>query len=610
MKLAFVLPIVFVSCFSKDVPNQSKNCEPTNTGGGLELLSTLAQNANPVPGRFDAPKTSENFDEKSPHKAIMTFPSELAELSQVSAFGYSDVLELRDFLSRLRELGNNEQITEVVFRLEQVTLAPALIEEVVSGLRHLAKKKTLTCYSEQLTNTTYLLASTCHSIAMPEEGMMFLSGFGATPVHIKRLLDKIGVNAQFVHIGDYKGAADPLIRDSPSPAMRETLTAILQEFSALHIEWIAQNRSFPKEKAQALFREGVLINGKEAKARKLIDQTLTFQSLIQDQWKRYEWATPVAPGMGQVLQFLKLAPTATPTADRVAVLYAVGGIIDGKGDDLAGSRKEIATIPTSRAVRVLANDESIKAIVLRISSGGGSALASDIIWQEIELARKKKPVIVSMGEVAASGGYYIAAGADRIFANRTTLTGSIGVIGGKFSLNKGLRSIGVDTYPMSSGGNSHLFSPLADWTAQDKQNVKNMMENVYERFLERIAKGRPLTRDQIHVVAQGRVWTGNAAMEHRLIDQIGGLEDAIAYARKVAKLDANAPVEVYPPAQTLEEILSNISFGPFAAKAHLTAQLQQLSPSLAAYTQAIVEQGLSFTRTPVQVTYFPPYIQW
>ena len=210
----------------------------------------------------------------------------------------------------------------------------------------------------------------------------------------------------------------------------------------------------------------------------------------------------------------------------------------------------------------MGRDDKVAAIVLRINSGGGSANASEQIWQAVAEARESKPVVVSMGPVAASGGYYIAAGATKIFALPTTLTGSIGVVGGKLAMRGVADKLGVSVHEVHRGERALMWSAMDPWTTGERAAVQAMMERVYERFVARVAEGRKQTADQIKGVAEGRVWTGADAKGHGLVDELGGLADALAAARELGGVDPATALEVYPPEPTLRDIVASFEDGP------------------------------------------------
>jgi protease-4 len=307
-------------------------------------------------------------------------------------------------------------------------------------------------------------------------------------------------------------------------------------------------------------------------------------------------------------------PIDRPITDHVAVVYAIGDIVDGEGDGVIGARQQIASHTLVAALRALAADDAVKAVVLRIDSGGGSAQASEVIWRAIEALKAKKPVVVSMSDVAASGGYYIASGATKIFALDDTLTGSIGVVGGKLALQGALAKLGVHTFPIGRGKHATLAASLAPWTAEERETIQASMEAVYRVFVGRVAEGRHRTPEQIDAIAQGRVWTGSKAVELGLVDEIGGLDAALAEARRLAKIDPATPLEIYPPAPTLRDVLSGFGqvhapFGITTAARAALAELAAIDPTVASATEHLVRLVLSFRSSTVQAVALLPVIQ-
>jgi protease-4 len=314
--------------------------------------------------------------------------------------------------------------------------------------------------------------------------------------------------------------------------------------------------------------------------------------------------------MMKVMRFLGATPTTRPTDAHIALVYAVGDVIDGGGDGIVGARAEIASRTLVPALRVLAADDNVKAVVLRIDSGGGSALASELIWHAVAEVKARKPVVVSMSDVAASGGYYIACGATKIFAQPDTLTGSIGVVGGKLAPGGALSKIGVTTFPMGRGKRATMMASLSPWTADERAAVQASMQSIYDVFVGRVAAGRGKSMADVHVIAQGRVWTGSDAKRLGLVDELGGLDEAIASARELAKLDADSTLEVYPPDLTLRDLFSG--FGevhlPFGLSAAIAAAAHDVSPEVAEVMVRTLRQLTRFRTERVQAIAIVPIV--
>jgi protease-4 len=285
-------------------------------------------------------------------------------------------------------------------------------------------------------------------------------------------------------------------------------------------------------------------------------------------------------------------------------------VVDGGGDGIVGARSEIASRTLVPALRVLAADDNVKAVVLRIDSGGGSALASELIWHAVAEVKAGKPVVVSMSDVAASGGYYIACGATKIYALPDTLTGSIGVVGGKLSPAGALAKIGVTTFPMGRGKRATMMASLSPWTPDERAVVQASMQAIYDVFVGRVAAGRGKTVADIHAIAPGRVWTGTDAKRLGLVDELGGLDAAIAAARALGKVDDDTAVEVYPPTMTLRDLFAG--FGevqlPFGLSTAVAAAAHEVSPEVAEVMVRTLRQVARFRQHHVQAVAFFPVV--
>jgi protease-4 len=325
---------------------------------------------------------------------------------------------------------------------------------------------------------------------------------------------------------------------------------------------IAEGRGKTPEEVGAWIDEA-LFTPEQAKQRGLVDAVEAWEPFLDRVrgtrgWKKVQLKeSPLADPMA-LQRFLGLVPPPKPSEPHVALVHAVGNIIDGKGGGVLGASSEIASAQLVPVLDRLAADDTVAAVVLRIDSGGGSALASEQIWHAVERLEAKKPVVVSMSAVAGSGGYYIACGATEIFAEEDTLTGSIGVVGGKLVLGPALEDIGVRTYAVSKGKRALMWSPMQPWSSEERALVQTMMEDTYETFLSRVAEGRKLERDAVHEIAQGRVWTGTDAKQRGLVDTLGGLELALARARELGKVGDDIGLEVYPGEPNLKDILGNL----------------------------------------------------
>jgi protease-4 len=569
-----------------------------------------------LPGPYESPKASKDFDESKPHWAVMGVEGDVIEREAFSFTGGGRGTELRHLANRLRGLAKQATLQGLILRIEDLQISlPDVVELRAAMNEFRASGKQLRCHVESAVNATYLVLTACDVIGLAPLGSVFLTGPAAMPIHVKGLLDKFDVKADFIHVGAYKGAAEPLTRDAPSQEMLETLNAILDRHYETMVETIATARKIDPPAVKAAI-DTALFQSEDAKAARLVDELATWEAFrdgTKAPWTKIE----IEPddknqlaAMMKIGRFLGAMPPEKPTGPHVAVVYALGNIVDGGGDGVIGARQEIASHTLVAALRAMANDDTVKAVVLRIDSGGGSAQASELIWTTLEELRAKKPVVVSMSDVAASGGYYIAAGANKIFSHADTLTGSIGVVGGHIAPGPALAKLGVNTYPMGRGKHATIASSLHPWTPEQKALMQKHMEDVYKTFVARVAAGRKLTPDKVQPIAQGRVWTGLKAKELGLVDEIGGLDAAVAEARKLAGIDAATDVEVYPPSPTLRDLLSG--WGEVQAPlgmSTLEAELRALDPRIAGAAKRLLSLVESFRTTPVQAIAILPEIR-
>ena len=588
---------------------------------GVDLKSMLSKVAEAIekPGPYEAPEKSADFDETKPHWGVMKMSGDIVEREAFSLTGGGRGTELRTEIDRLRALAKDDKLTGLMLRVGGVDVSLPDVVELRAAMHDFrAAGKKLVCHTEDASNSTYLVLAACEQIGIAPLGQIAITGPAAMPIHVKPLLDKLGVTADFLHVGAYKGAAEPLTRDAPSNEMRETLGAILDRRYQTMVDTISQERKLAPDAVKGLI-DTALFPSEQAKTAKLVDEVTSFEDMrgkvITGPWTKLD----VEPdGKDQLQTMLKLArfvgamPPEKPLGDHVAVVYALGDIVDGGGDGVLGARQQIASHTLVSALRAITADDSIKAVVLRIDSGGGSAQASELIWQAVTALKAKKPVIVSMSDVAASGGYYIAANATKIFAEADTLTGSIGVVGGKIAPGNALAKLGVNTFPMGRGKRATMMASLSPWTDEEKAVIQNSMEEVYKVFVGRVAAGRNKKFEDIAPLAQGRVWTGTRAKELGLVDEIGGLDAALAMARDLGKVDATTGLEVYPPSPTLRDFLS--SFGGVKAPFGLhiesaLASLASLDPTIGTEAKRLLRLALSFQSTKIQALAILPVIR-
>ena len=609
-------------------PSAAKTASDDDKGssgplGGIDIQGMLAKVRDSIqkPGPFEAPEQSANYDAAKPAWGVMKVGGAVVERESFSFTGSSGT-ELRTLIGRFNDLAEEDPLTTgVLLRVEplEISLPDAVeLRAAMHALRTAGKK--LACHAENASQGTYLVMAACDQIGLAPLGDVSITGPSAMPIHIKPLLDKLGVTADFLHVGAYKGAAEPLTRDEPSKEMTETLGAILDGRYQTMVDMIAADRKLDAATVKADI-DTALFPSDQALTAKLVDAVQSFEdfrdhAVGDGAWKKLELDADKKDALAEMMKlarFFGAMPNERPTSPHVVVFYAVGDIVDGDGKGLLGARQEIAAHTVVAALRALTNDDNVKAVVLRIDSGGGSAQASELIWTAVTALRAKKPVIVSMSDVAASGGYYIASGATKIYALDDTLTGSIGVVGGKIAPGGALAKLGVATFPMGRGKRATMMSSLSPWTDEEKATIQASMEAVYKVFVGRVASGRGKTPEQIQPIAQGRVWTGEKAKELGLVDEIGGFDAAVAEAQQLAKVDAATDLEIYPSAPTLRDVLAGFgavhvpfglgasaSTGELGLAADMLGAVGAIDPQLADAAERMVRLAMSFRTTTIQ----------
>lgn len=476
-------------------------------------------------------------------------------------------LGLNDILKNIEKASRDPRIQGIYLDLTDIQSnfgGLATTEEIREALKDFKKSgKFIYSYANMgYSQKSYYLATVADSIFVNPETPLMLMGMGGTTFFYKDMLDKIGIKVDIVKVGKYKSAVEPFTQTEMSASNREQIEVYLHSLWGTLLQGISNTRSISVDSLNSLADQVEFRSPLEEKAYGLFDGVLyedQVLALLKEKCGRKE---------KDKLNFIKLSDyrKASPSStkfvkEKIAIIYASGEILFEQTEKTIGP--ELA-----ETIRKAREDQNVKAIVLRVNSPGGSALTSDIIWREVSLATQVKPVIVSMGNVAASGGYYISCAADTIVADPTTLTGSIGIYGQFFSGEKlikdkmGITSSVVKTNEHSDfGGGYPLPLPISNrpLTPYEKNVLQKYIEKGYETFLNRVAQGRHMTRDEVHEIAKGRVWTGKDAVKVGLVDVLGGLDDAIQIAAQKAKVSDYRIVEYPTEKDFMQELLNSFS---------------------------------------------------
>ena len=397
----------------------------------------------------------------------------------------------------------------------------------------------------------YYLATACERIHLAPAGDLNLLGLGIESRFLRGALDKLKIEPEFNQVGRYKSAVETYTRSEYTPESKEAVAAVLDGYYSQIVSAIAEARRKSAGEVQRLI-DGAPFSAQEALARGLVDQ-LSYPDQFRDHLRRRVGRRPA------YLAIEDYQPRRSFAARRVAVVFALGTIVRGRGGTAPWTEETfLGSDDMASLLRDMAEDESVAAVVLRIDSPGGSALASDLILREVEKLKQKKPVVVSMSDAAASGGYYIAVGASKIVAEPATLTGSIGVYGGKFVTRRlEEETLGLGHDAQKRGANADIYSSLQPYTPPQVARVQQLMDRTYALFLGRVAAGRRMNRPAVEGVASGRVWIGATAKKLGLVDELGGLDKAVEIARREAGIGPGETVAIgfYPPPPSWLDLL-------------------------------------------------------
>jgi protease-4 len=461
---------------------------------------------------------------------------------------------VRSIVDSLRKASVDRRVSSVIIRPTSDAALWGKVQEVRDAIVDFKKsKKPIIAFLEYGGDQSYYLASACDKVFLMPTASLDLTGMASYELFLRGTLDKIGVFPDSIHVGDYKTASNTFTEHAFTPAHREMAQSLNTDLYEQLIAGLAEGRHRTAAEIRDLIDHGPFLPEDAVRAG-LVDD-LAYADEIDDKVQLGRGRTSML--RQHEYRAVGLNTLGLNRGPRIAVIYAVGMIASGASNDspssqVLGSDTMVEYLRTARA------DSSIRAIVIRIDSPGGSAIASDVIWREIMLTRDRKPVIASMSDVAASGGYYIAMPAHAIVAQPATLTGSIGVVLLRFVIDGTFDKLGLNMETVKQGKYADLFSPVRPFTPDERKKVGELMQATYDAFVEKAAAGRKTTPERIDAIAQGRVWTGKQAKELGLVDELGGLDRALAIAKDRAKIAPGTEVElvVFPAKKSLFEVVS------------------------------------------------------
>ena len=468
------------------------------------------------------------------------------------------------------------------------------VREAIQSFKEVSEKPVIANLVYPSDKDIYL-ASVADKIIMNPEGLIMSAGMASEPMYYAGFFKKYGIGVQVTKAGEYKSAAETFVLEKMSAPARVATKALLDDLWSEYVDVVSTRAGMSKREFQALVDSTGLLNAKDAMEAGIVDELGFSDSVIRE-------LKEVSGSESEKLEFesismneYMLASQEIQSGDHIAVVYAEGAIVVGEGGDgqIGGSR-------LAREIREIRQDEEVKAIVLRVNSPGGSALASEVIQHELRLANENIPVIVSMGTVAASGGYWISAYADKIYAEPNTITGSIGVIGMFMNFKEIANNHGFTFDVVKTGKFADALSAMRPKSTEEMAIVQREVDNVYSNFLRKVAEGRNQPAEHIAKIAEGRVWSGIDALELGLVDEMGGLEDAIAYAAEIAGLGEDPSIRDYPQVKNFfDELKENLN---------LNTSVRDSSPILDMIESTIDEiQSVSQFNDPKGVYAVLPY---
>nr|WP_315141528.1 signal peptide peptidase SppA [uncultured Flavobacterium sp.] len=477
----------------------------------------------------------------------------------VTAFSERKKIGLTDVINAIEVAETDDAIKGISILNTDSSLGMAQSKELRDALNRFKKSgKFIYSYANSYSQKEYYLNSVATSIYINPIGELDFKGLSTEVMFFKDFQEKSGLKMEVIRHGKYKSAVEPFLENKMSDANKEQTMALLNGIWTNIVEDISKSRNIPVEKLNTI-ANGLLARTPEmAKSQNLIDYIAyedVYHNAIKKVLKVDKDEDYNTVSIADYTQKTNTTSVNMDSNDAIAIVYAQGEIGSGEGDV-----NEIGEGSMRRSLQEARKDDDIKAIVLRINSPGGSALTSDLIWREIELTKKVKPVVVSMGNYAASGGYYIACNANTIFAEKNTITGSIGVFGTLPNFSVAANRYGINTEQVRTHENASNYSPFVPMDEKFKAITLEGVENIYATFIGHVAEGRKMTTAQVDSIGQGRVWTGSEAVKIGLVDKIGGLREALAEAAKLAKIKSYSTVNYPEYEKSFEDIFANFPF--------------------------------------------------
>jgi protease-4 len=488
-------------------------------------------------------------------------PDFLPEDPMRRLFGGDDS-SLTSLLTQIKKAKVDKRISAILLEINMSGAGWGKADEIRDAIADFRTSgKPAYAYMEYGMNKEYYIATSCEKIFVAPSGDLFINGLAAEVMFFRGSLDKLGIEPDVFQIGKYKNAPDQFTRKNMSDAHKEVMNSILDDIYGRMVNTIATSRRKTPDEVRAII-DNAPIRAPQAKAQGLIDGA-NFRDEVESELKKrlgYKDSDKLNTITGADYRDIRPESLGLNQGERIAVIYASGTIGSGRSNDGPYGDQSTGSDTVSKAIRDAAEDKSIKAIVLRVDSPGGSSYASDIIWHAVEVAKQKKPVVISMSDVAASGGYYIACNANKIIAEPSTITGSIGIFAGKPVMKGFYDWLGITNEYVMRGKLAGMFRETEKFTPEERAKFEEMIKSTYyDEFVPKVAKGRGRDAEYIDSIAQGRVWMGSQAKERGLVDEFGGLDKAIEVAKGLANIPAEKGIQrvIMPYPRTFFEELFN-----------------------------------------------------
>jgi len=521
-----------------------------------------------------------------------------AMLQNLAGGGQKDTITLRAVLDSIEHAIQDDRIKAIyltgsVGRQGYASGWAAMREVREKLLAFRDSGKPIISYQMGLNEIDLYVASTASRLVLNPFGVVEFNGFAAQVMYYKAFFEKYGIDVQVTRVGKYKSAVEPYMLDAMSDPNREQLETLLSDLFDACVEGVAQSRGQEAGALRQLAQETGFIGAQDALTHGLVDEADYFDTVL-DQLKQL---TGVEPGekmesLVSVKDYYKgVQAKKSEHKDKVVVIYAEGAIVNGKNE------KNVGGATLAKLLRRARLDDEVKAVVLRVNSPGGSAQASEVIQRETRLIAEQKPLVVSMGTVAASGGYWISAYANRVFASPNTITGSIGVFGMLPNIKEIMNEHGINVDVAKTSETADIQSLFRPKTEEELALIQKFIDFIYDEFLDKVAEGRGLDRDAVHEIAQGRVWSGTQAHQLGLVDELGGLYDAVDWVATEAGLGEYALVEYQKPKELLDEILEDLGLSARVQRHPMAGVYEQLG-TLTRVLEACDDPNGAYARLP------------